>query len=87
MACSPEAGLNISATVVVGAGSIVEGAATLALVESDDADDPPHAVNINRAIGTKRFNMVLQPRGHLSSRTPQQVEEKTVVGAGTRVVA
>jgi hypothetical protein len=59
MACSPEAGLKISATVVVGAGIVVGGAATLELVESDDADDPPHAVNINKATGTKRFNMVL----------------------------
>jgi hypothetical protein len=59
MACSPEAGLKISATVVVDAGSVVEVAVTLALVESDDADDPPHAVNINRAIGSKRFNMML----------------------------
>jgi hypothetical protein len=58
-ACSPEAGLKISATVVVGAGIVVGGAATLALVESDDADDPTHAVNINKAIGTKRFNMML----------------------------
>jgi len=57
-AFSPEAGLNISATVVVGAESVVEVAATLALVESDDADEPPHAVKINRAIGTKRFNMM-----------------------------
>jgi len=58
IACSPEAGLKISATVVVGAGIVVEVAATLALVESDDADDPPHAVNINKAIGSKRLNMV-----------------------------
>ena len=57
-ASSPEAGLKISATVVVGAESVVEVAATLALVESDDADEPPHAVKINRAIGTKRFNMM-----------------------------
>jgi hypothetical protein len=57
-ACSPEAGLKISATVVVGAGSVVELATTLGSVALDDEDDPPHAVNINRAIGTKRFNMV-----------------------------
>jgi hypothetical protein len=58
-AFSPEAGLKISATVVVGAGRVVGVAATFALVESDDIDDPPHAVRINKAIGTKRFNMVL----------------------------
>jgi hypothetical protein len=57
-ACSPEAGLKISATVVVGAESVVELATTLPLVELDDADEPPHAVKINRAIGTKRFNMM-----------------------------
>jgi hypothetical protein len=39
-------------------GTVVEVAATLALVESDDADDPLHAVNTNKAIGSKRFNMV-----------------------------
>ena len=50
--------MKISGTVVVGAGIVVEVAATLALVESDDADDPPHAVNINKAIGSKRLNMV-----------------------------
>jgi hypothetical protein len=58
MACSPEAGLKISGTVVVGAGMAVEATATLALVESDDAFDPPHAVKINKATGTKRFNMM-----------------------------
>jgi hypothetical protein len=58
IACSPEAGLKISATVVVGAGIVVEVAATLALVESDDADDPPHAVNNKRKTGANRFNMV-----------------------------
>jgi hypothetical protein len=57
-AFSPEAGLKIAGTVVVGAGSVVEVAATLASVALEDADDPPHAVNINRATGTKRFNMV-----------------------------
>jgi hypothetical protein len=50
--------LKIAGTVVVGAGSVVEVAATLASVALEDADDPPHAVNINRATGTKRFNMV-----------------------------
>ena len=59
MAFSPEDGLKISAIVVVGAGRVVEVAATLALVESVDADDPPHAVKINKAIGIRRFNMVL----------------------------
>jgi hypothetical protein len=43
---------------VVVTGTVVEVAATLALVESDDADDPPHAVNINKATGTNRFNMM-----------------------------
>lgn len=42
MAFSPEAGLNISATVVVGAGRVVEVAATLALVESVELLAPPH---------------------------------------------
>jgi hypothetical protein len=59
MAFSPEAGLKISATVVVGAGRVVEVAATLALVESVVTDDPPHAVRNKRTTGTKRFNMVL----------------------------
>jgi hypothetical protein len=59
MAFSPEAGLKISATVVVGAGRVVEVAVTLASVALDDEDDPPHAVNINKAIGIRRFNMVL----------------------------
>lgn len=45
---------------MVGAGSVVEAAATLALVESVEADDPPHAVNINRAIGANRFNMMMR---------------------------
>jgi hypothetical protein len=58
IAFSPEAGLKISATVVVGAGVVVGGAATLALVESVDADDPPHAARNNRTTGAKRFNMV-----------------------------
>jgi hypothetical protein len=58
IAFSPEAGLKISGTVVVVIGTVVEVAATLAPVESDDADDPPHAVNANKAIGSKRFNMV-----------------------------
>ena len=58
-ASSPEAGLKISATVVVGAAIVVGVARTLALVESVDADDPPHAANINKAIGARRFNMVL----------------------------
>jgi hypothetical protein len=58
IACSPEAGLKISATLVVGAGSVVEAAATLSIVESVDAFDPPHAVIINKAIGTKRLNMM-----------------------------
>jgi hypothetical protein len=52
--------LKIAGTVVVGAGSVVEAAATLASVASEDEDDPPHAVNINKATGTKRFNMMLQ---------------------------
>jgi hypothetical protein len=51
--------LKISAIVVVGAGMVVEAAVTLGSVALDDEDDPPHAVNINRAMGTKRFNMVL----------------------------
>ena len=35
-----------------------ELATTLLSVALDDALDPPHAVRINRATGTKRFNMV-----------------------------
>lgn len=45
--------------MVVGAGNVVEAAATLLSAILKKADDPPHAVNINRAIGTERFNMVL----------------------------
>jgi hypothetical protein len=58
MACSPEAGFKISGTVVVVIGTVVAVAATLALVESDDADDPPHAVSNKRKTGANRFNMV-----------------------------
>jgi hypothetical protein len=61
MASSPEAGLNISAIVVTGVESVVEGAMAFALVESgdtDDTDDPPHAVKNKRTTGSKRFNMM-----------------------------
>ena len=58
MAFSPEAGLKISATVVVVTGIVVELVATLALVVSVETEDPLHAVNINKEIGNKRFNMV-----------------------------
>jgi len=44
---------------VVGAESVVEADATLALVESDDADDPPHAAKNKRTTGTKRFNIMM----------------------------
>jgi hypothetical protein len=58
MAFSPEAGLKISATVVVVTGIVVELVATLALVVSVETEDPLHAVNINKVIGSKRFNMI-----------------------------
>ena len=58
MASSPEAGLNISAIVVIGVKSVVEVAMAFALVESDDTDDPPHAVKNKRTTGSKRFNMM-----------------------------
>lgn len=58
MAFSPEAGLKISATVVVVTAMVVELVATLALVVSVETEDPLHAVNINKEIGNKRFNMV-----------------------------
>jgi hypothetical protein len=58
-AFSPEAGLKIAGTVVLVTVTTVEvdGAPAAA---SEDEDDPPHAVNINKATGTKRFNMMLQ---------------------------
>jgi hypothetical protein len=59
-AFSPEAGLKISTTVVVGAGTVVVVVVTtLALVESDEADDPLHAVRNKRTTGTNRFIMML----------------------------
>ena len=59
MAFSPEAGLKISGTVVVVVTAmVVELVATLALVVSVETEDPLHAVNINKEIGNKRFNMV-----------------------------
>ena len=58
MAFSPEAGLKISATVVVVTAMVVELVATLALVVSVETEDPLHAVNINKEIGNKRFNMI-----------------------------
>jgi hypothetical protein len=39
-------------------GIVVELAATLAIVVSVETEDPLHAVNINKAIGNKRLNMV-----------------------------
>lgn len=59
MAFSPEAGLNISTTVVVGAGTVVVVVVTtLALVESDEADDPLHAVRNKSTTGIKRLNIM-----------------------------
>jgi hypothetical protein len=55
---SPEAGLKISTTVVVGAGIVVEVVTALALVESDEADDPLHAVRNKRTTGIKRLNIM-----------------------------
>ena len=65
MAFSPEAGLKISTTVVVvtAATVVVVVAATLALVESDEADDPLHAVRNKRTTGTNRFIMVFSSLG------------------------
>jgi hypothetical protein len=60
IAFSPEAGLKISGTVVVVlvTATSVELATTLAIVVSVEMEDPLHAVNINKATGSKRFNMV-----------------------------
>lgn len=58
MAFSPDAGLKISGTVVVVAGIVVELVATLALVVLVETEDPTHAVNSNKATGSKRFNMI-----------------------------
>ena len=66
MAFSPEAGLKISITVVVGVGIVDDDVATLALVESDEADDPLHAVRNKRTTGTNRFIMVFSSLGVLS---------------------
>jgi hypothetical protein len=38
-------------------GIVVELVATLALVVSVETEDLPHAVNSNKATGSKRFNM------------------------------
>ena len=55
--------MKISTTVVVGAGIVNAVVATLALVESDEADDPPHAARNKRASGTNRFIMVFSSLG------------------------
>jgi hypothetical protein len=59
IAFSPEAGLKISGTVVVVTGTVVAVVAIIAIVVSVETEDPLHAVNTNKAIGSKRFNMVL----------------------------
>jgi hypothetical protein len=57
-AFSPEAGLKIAGTVVVGAGSVVDVTATLASVASEDDLVPLQAVSNKRTTGSKRFTMV-----------------------------
>jgi hypothetical protein len=58
IAFSPEAGLKIPGTVVVVTGTVVAVVAIIAIVVSVETEDPPHAVNINKATGTNRFNMM-----------------------------